>query len=201
MLINPMGLVDRCFSLTIDQLASLMVPPCSTLEISVNRSDQGDHSPFHKIEPENEPFMKKKRTAAHLNESDDKTERCVKELTAELARTKEKLATLSERLNLESEKYNLAEQRHADRLGFETLLTELSARFVNLPAKQIDTAIEDAQRRICECLGIDLSALGQWSDEAPHFLTVTHLHAPPDGGVDRHQRTQADGRSAACAAG
>ena len=58
---------------------------------------------------------------------------------------------------------------------------EISARFVNLPADQIDGAIEDAQRRICECLGLDLSALWQWTDETPRFLTVTHFHGPPEG--------------------
>jgi PAS domain S-box-containing protein len=68
-----------------------------------------------------------------------------------------------------------------ERLRFEKLLVEISACFVNLPTHQIDDEIEDAQRRICECLGIDLSALWQWSDEKPHFMTVTHLHSPPEG--------------------
>ena len=68
-----------------------------------------------------------------------------------------------------------------ERLRFETMLAEISARFVNLPTDQIDAEIEDAQRRICECLGLDLSSLWQWSDEPPHFMTVTHLHSPPEG--------------------
>jgi PAS domain S-box-containing protein len=68
-----------------------------------------------------------------------------------------------------------------ERLRFETLLFEISAGFVNLPTDQIDSEIEDAQRRICECLGLDLSSLWQWSDSRPHFLTVTHLHSPPEG--------------------
>ena len=61
------------------------------------------------------------------------------------------------------------------------MLAEISARFVNLPTDQIDAKIEDAQRRICECLELDLSSLWQWSDEKPHFMTVTHLHGPPEG--------------------
>ena len=61
------------------------------------------------------------------------------------------------------------------------MLAGISARFVNLPTDQIDNEIEDAQRRICECLGLDLSALWQWSDENPRFLTVTHLHSLPEG--------------------
>ena len=79
-----------------------------------------------------------------------------------------------------------------ERLRFETLLVEISARFVNLSADRIDDEIEDAQRRICESLGLDLSALWQWSDEKPHFLTVTHLHSPPEGptlpeGIDANE--------------
>ena len=46
-----------------------------------------------------------------------------------------------------------------ERLRFETLLAELSARFVNQPAKWIDGEIENAQRRICELLDIDRSTL------------------------------------------
>lgn len=65
--------------------------------------------------------------------------------------------------------------------NFEELLLEISARFINLPVASIDDAIEDAQRRICETLNLDLSALWQWSDKDAHILTITHLHSPPDG--------------------
>jgi formate hydrogenlyase transcriptional activator len=66
-------------------------------------------------------------------------------------------------------------------LRFETLLTEISASFINLPAGQIDGGIEEAQRRVCECLGLDLSSLWQWSVETPPFLTLTHLYRPLGG--------------------
>ena len=66
-------------------------------------------------------------------------------------------------------------------LKFETLLAELSAHFINLPTDQIDDEIEDAQRRICERLGLDMSSLWQWSAERPRYLTATHLHSPPEG--------------------
>lgn len=128
--------------------------------------------------------MNRKQTATHLDGSDHQKERRIAELKAELARVNDQLATLRKRLSLENEKCNLSEKQHEERLRFENLLVQISARFVNLPADRIDAEIEDAQRLICECLGIDLSALWQWSDEAPHFLTVTHLHAPP-GGPDR----------------
>ena len=65
--------------------------------------------------------------------------------------------------------------------NFEQLLLEISSRFISLPVESIDDAIEDAQRRICETLNLDLSALWQWSDKDPHILTITHLHGPPEG--------------------
>ncbi len=80
---------------------------------------------------------------------------------------------------------SLARKRAEDllesRRQFEALLTDISTHFVNLPVNRIDAQIEDAQRRICDCLKIDLSALWQWSESDPHFLTITHLHSPPDG--------------------
>lgn len=37
-----------------------------------------------------------------------------------------------------------------DRLQFESLVADVSARFVNLPADQVDSEIEAAQRQIVE---------------------------------------------------
>jgi formate hydrogenlyase transcriptional activator len=68
-----------------------------------------------------------------------------------------------------------------ERLRFETLLADISARFVNLPADQIDGEIENAQRRICECLGLDLSSLWEWSDETSGFVRLTHFYRPLGG--------------------
>ena len=65
------------------------------------------------------------------------------------------------------------------RLRFETLLADLSARFVNLPAAQVDSAIQDAQRRVCECLGLDASLLWQMSPDHPGSMFLTHHHLPP----------------------
>ena len=74
-----------------------------------------------------------------------------------------------------------AEKSLEERLQFEMLLADISARFVNLPSGQIDGAIADAQRRVCECLGLDLSALWQWSAEAPGLLTLTHIYRAVEG--------------------
>ena len=74
-----------------------------------------------------------------------------------------------------------AEKSLEERLRFEMLLADISARFVNLPSGRIDGAIADAQRHVCECLGLDLSALWQWSVDAPGLLTMTHIYRALEG--------------------
>ena len=61
--------------------------------------------------------------------------------------------------------------------SFEDLLTELSARFVNLPADRVDVQIEASQRLICERLRLDRSALWQLDGENRDRLLLSH-HAP-----------------------
>jgi transcriptional regulator with GAF, ATPase, and Fis domain len=65
-----------------------------------------------------------------------------------------------------------------ERLGFETLLANVSAGFVALLADQVDGAIEDAQRDIVETLGIDRSALFQYSGQS-NELILTHFWVRP----------------------
>ena len=67
-----------------------------------------------------------------------------------------------------------------ERRKSETLLVNMSARFVNLPADQIDSEIEDAQRRICEYLDIDRSTLWQVVEGEPGALLLTHFHQTPE---------------------
>jgi hypothetical protein len=62
------------------------------------------------------------------------------------------------------------------RLRFETLLADLSSKFINLPANRLDTEIDDAQRRVCECLGVDAAVLWQWSEEAAGVFRLTHYY-------------------------
>jgi formate hydrogenlyase transcriptional activator len=74
----------------------------------------------------------------------------------------------------------------AEQLKFETMLADLSARFINLPTDQIDNQIEEAQHRICEFLGLEQAALWQLEERGPRAFTLTHLHrtledsAPPE---------------------
>ena len=72
-----------------------------------------------------------------------------------------------ERMQAEMTEYKRTEQFLEERLKFETLLAELSVRFVNLPADRIDGEIQDAQRRICEFLDLDRSSLWQVPREGP----------------------------------
>jgi signal transduction histidine kinase len=74
---------------------------------------------------------------------------------------------------------NRAKRRQAEAVA--TLTADLSSKFVNLPSGEVDREIEDAQRRVCECLGLDLSALWQWTDETPRYLRMTHLYRPLGG--------------------
>ncbi len=67
------------------------------------------------------------------------------------------------------------------KLSFETLISQLSAEFINAPAEEVDGLIEEAQRRICEGLGFDLSTLWQWSITKPDCMILTHVYSPPDG--------------------
>jgi PAS domain S-box-containing protein len=62
-------------------------------------------------------------------------------------------------------------------LAFETLLSDLSSRFINLPPAEVDHEIEDALRRMCEHLGIDLALLWQWSVAAPEVIVPTHVYS------------------------
>ena len=68
-----------------------------------------------------------------------------------------------------------------EELSFEELIAKLSAKFVNLPASRVDQEIEDSQRRVCEHLGLDLSALWQLEKVDSEVLTLTHLYRPFGG--------------------
>ena len=64
-------------------------------------------------------------------------------------------------------------------VGFEALLAEISTLFINLPADQIDSEIENVQRRICKFLNIERSTLWQIPEQEPGIILLTHIHQPP----------------------
>ena len=63
---------------------------------------------------------------------------------------------------------------------FEALLFDISARFIALPVDRIADEILRAQQEVCECLGLDISALWQMSPDDPLDLLSTHIYVPPD---------------------
>ena len=91
----------------------------------------------------------------------------IEELRTRLAVAQQRLQEANERMQAEMTERKLAEQVLEERLKFETLLAELSARFINLPVDQIDSEIKEAQRRICEFLDLDRSTLWQVCRESP----------------------------------
>jgi signal transduction histidine kinase len=72
-----------------------------------------------------------------------------------------------------------------ERLRFETLLAELSARFVNLAAGQVDSEIELALRRLVEFLGMDRGGLAELLIDQKQ-LVITHSYHVP--GAPPHTR-------------
>ena len=70
-----------------------------------------------------------------------------------------------------------------DRLRFERLICDISARFVNLDPAGVDDAIRRAQRQIVEALDLDRSSLFQRFDAEPfvftHYWSRQELVPPP----------------------
>jgi len=64
-----------------------------------------------------------------------------------------------------------------NRLTFETLISDLSSRFINLAPGEVNREIESALRRVCDHLGLDLAVLWQWSVAASGVITATHAYA------------------------
>ena len=62
-----------------------------------------------------------------------------------------------------------------------TLIADLSSRFINLPADQVDPEISAAQQRVCDALGLDVSSLWQWRPDNPAMHTLTHYYRPLGG--------------------
>jgi PAS domain S-box-containing protein len=65
------------------------------------------------------------------------------------------------------------------RLEFETLISDLSSRFINLSPGEVDGEIEESLHRVCELLGLDLAVLWQWSADV---IAPTHAY-PTLGGL------------------
>jgi signal transduction histidine kinase len=64
-----------------------------------------------------------------------------------------------------------------ERLRFETLLAELSATFVHLPADQVDSRIESALGRLVGFLGVDRAGLAEALVEQKQLVVTHSFHA------------------------
>ena len=83
----------------------------------------------------------------------------VKALAVEPAGAKEQLAASGERLNREIEQRRRTEEALKERLQFERLLSDLSARFINIAPDQVDSEIQSALRQILEFFQVDRCGL------------------------------------------
>ena len=110
---------------------------------------------------------------------DNELEARVQARTAELARANKQLVSSNERLREEAELRKRAEEALQERLQFESLLVEISARLVSLTFEQVDNEIPYALRRLCEVLDIDRSTLWQASDTESGSFMLTHIHPTP----------------------
>ncbi|MCK5714119.1 MAG: GAF domain-containing protein, partial [Hyphomicrobiaceae bacterium] len=79
--------------------------------------------------------------------------------------------------------YNLSHDPREceNRLRFETLLTELSARLCNVDSDRLDFEISEGQRRVCESLGLDVCAVWQWVPDDPGVMVQTHVYRAVEG--------------------
>jgi transcriptional regulator with GAF, ATPase, and Fis domain len=71
-----------------------------------------------------------------------------------------------------------------ERLQFETLLSRLSTRFLNLPPSHVDRKIEHGLQRLAQFLKVDRSTLFEFSQDkthlrATHSWTVSGCEPPP----------------------
>lgn len=75
----------------------------------------------------------------------------------------------------------------SERLRFETMIADMAATFVNLPAGEVDAHIESALHRLVEFLGFDRATLFQTPDNSGSFVG-THCWAKPgiEKRVDYH---------------
>jgi PAS domain S-box-containing protein len=131
--------------------------------------------------PNNE-LLARVRSLARIKETEDALKRAHDELDERVKARTTELAAANQRLVA-------SEKALRERLRLETLLAELSARFVALASDQVDHEIEEALGRICESVGCDRSTLWQFSAgdlQAP--LLLTHVcgswEAPAPRGLE-----------------
>ena len=74
---------------------------------------------------------------------------------------------------------NRAQRRRGE--AEATLVADISSKFVNLPPGEVDREIVEAERRVCDFLGLDFAVLWQVSDQTPGSFKVTHFYSVQAG--------------------
>jgi transcriptional regulator with GAF, ATPase, and Fis domain len=77
-------------------------------------------------------------------------------------------------------RHMLREDPAPARSSFDSLLLNLSVRFVHLAPDQVAAEIEGGLRHVCTFLGVDRSTLWYGSHESPARWRLTHLYQHPD---------------------
>jgi formate hydrogenlyase transcriptional activator len=70
-----------------------------------------------------------------------------------------------------------------ERLRFEVLLAETSARLINLPTDRLDDEIVNTMRRVCECFNIDRSTILLLSNKGSGSMQRRHFYVRGCGPV------------------
>ncbi len=65
-----------------------------------------------------------------------------------------------------------------ERLQFEQLLSDLSAKFIALPSEKVDSAITEGLKRLVEFLDLDRGTLNQFSEDLS-YMSPTHFYVAP----------------------
>ena len=85
---------------------------------------------------------------------------------------------------------NRSRRQQAEQVN--ALLADISSKFINIPAHQVDDEISDAQSRICELFEVDLSVLWQWSEKKQGFFVATHVFRLGAGPQPPFERKEED---------
>ena len=61
-----------------------------------------------------------------------------------------------------------------NRIRFETLISDISTRFVKLPSGEVDSEVKVTRQQVCGCMNIDFSALWQISTDQSRAMFLLH---------------------------
>jgi formate hydrogenlyase transcriptional activator len=103
--------------------------------------------------------IKNKRPKGAPGRSHSELDRRVSLLTAELAQKNEQLVASGEHLNREIKQRKQTENAIKERLQFERLLSDISARFINIAPDQVDLEIQSALKQILDFFQVDRCGL------------------------------------------